>query len=157
MMLQPFNSDDERTAPAFWVFERVLRQMSMRQLLQRFYDEFDANDIYTCLPISRVYNPEDKITGKRYFGFSNEQVVLFIYRRGFYVVIEKHWRLMEGPHATKLFYKSEQTKETLWVATLQLDECMFYNEDVVTNKLTEAILNRDFFQSDRTADEIIFL
>lgn len=155
MMIQPFNSGDEHTAPAYWVLETQYRQLSLAQMLQRFYDDFDPTEPLTYDPLGVVYNPEDA-NGKRFYSFDNEQVVVFAYRRGFYIVVEKHWRYMEGPHSTKLFYKCHQIKDTIWIATLQLNG-MFYNEEAMLSAVILAVINQEFYQSEKSANEIVML
>ena len=156
MMVQPFNSDDERSAPAFWVLERQYRQMSLADLLLRFYAEFDWEDEYSALPISFLYNPEKE--GKRIFNFEFDQAAVALYRKGFYAVIEKDMGSMMGPHATYLYYKSFQIENSaIWVATLQLDNTMFYDEVALQEALTIAIKLQQFFHSERSAREIIIL
>lgn len=156
MMVQPFGTDDEGTAPAFWVFERDIKECSLRQLLQRFYDDFDPEEELTYKPLSMVYNPETA-DGKRIFSFDHDQVAVFVYRRGFYCVLEKHYHSIEGPHTVMLYYRSYQVHDVVWVATLQMDEAMFYDEDKLKSRLTEYIKQHEFYQSDKSGEIIIIL
>jgi len=154
-MIQPFNSQDENAAPAYWVLEIEHRVMSLAQVLQRFYDEFDPEEPLSFNPLSLIYNPEKE--GKRIFSFDNEQVLAAIYRKGFYVIIEKHFRLIEGPHAAFLYYRTFQVEGVVWVATLQISDAMFYNDAAMLSALTLAIFNRDFYQSPKSAEQIVII
>lgn len=154
IVIQPFNSDDDSTAPAFWIAEPEFRVLSKGQLLERFYTEFDPTDPPGNKPIAFVYNPE--IDGVRVGSFNGDQIVVVAYRKNYRVFIEKNWRYISGPHAALLYYQPWQVEGIVWVATCQV-EGMFYNEETIREALTTCILQHEFYHSPKSSAEIIII
>ena len=150
MKLQGFRFYD---APCQWVIEKKLERVtSIGKLLEKFYDLFTPEDDVSFNPLAVAIDPEKN--GDRIFGKLGSYV-LVIYRRDFYVVIEKNFSNLYGPHAAQLMYKSDQTGEPIWIAILQI-EGLFYSQDKLVAYLTDAIKSQSFFQTPETSETIVF-
>lgn len=130
-----------------------LKVASLQQILERFYGQFDFSDLESFNPLGWARNPENK-DGTLFYGLSDVIVVPF--RRGFYIVIEKQYRELYGPHSARLLYKGHQCEETIWVAIMQV-ECYFYSDDKLRELLLAAIHEKAFYQSEHTQQQIVIL
>lgn len=72
-----------------------------------------------------------------------EKVWYCIMRGNFYVEVIKG-RNIDGPHQVKLWFKSFTTKQTFWIATLQL-MAFFFNETEVKDGILRATAEGEFF------------
>lgn len=144
--LQGFRFHD---APIKWELAPVDYQMiSLGNLLKRFYGTFDK-DIESYRPLAFVRNPTQRNGEPAYVN----DVIVVPYRRNFRIVIEKEG--IFGPHATYLYYSSEQLAgEVAWVATLQITG-MYYDDQVILDELTCAIRLRQLYHSEKSAEQIV--
>ncbi len=149
MTVQPFRFAD---APAHWVLAPSVTK-SIGQLLREFYDDFHPDDAHPFMPLGWVLDPEKN--GERIFGKLGS-FICAPYRRGFYIVIEKAFGQLFGPHACRLMYKSYQLGEPIWVAILQLS-APFAMEEKMKEALREAISTRQFFHSEQTAETQVYV
>lgn len=102
-------------------------------------------------PLTRVLNPEH--AGGRIH--PHDDIWLLPFRKGYRVLIIKHYRSSLGPHAARLYYQSRQTRLIYWVATLQIDGIMFYNEEQMVSALRQAIVNREFYIAPHSRKDIV--
>lgn len=102
-------------------------------------------------PLARVLNPEHE--GRRVH--TDDDVWLLPFRKGYRVLVIKHWRGITGPHAARLYYQSRQTRSLYWLATLQIDDTMFYNEEVIVAKLRAAIVAKEFYIAPHSRKDIV--
>lgn len=102
-------------------------------------------------PVAWVRNPEDR-EGHSIYG---TDVIVVVYPRNFYIVIERYHREIFGPHPARLFYRSWQVlEETAWIAICQL-QIMWHSDERMFKALTHEIRNRNFWHSEATAKEIV--
>ena len=152
MILNGFRYND---APHTWALvEADYEVKSIGQLLYRFYSEFDIEDPEVNKPLAFSRDPQNKDQKPIYGPYNN--VVVLPYRRNFYIVVEKKYREIYGPHCARIFYKCRQIDDVVWVAILQF-EAMFYNDEAILKAVTEGILSHGFYQSPQTRDEIVVL
>lgn len=104
-----------------------------------------------CNPLARVLNPE--VGGQLIH--TDDTVWLFPFYKSYRVLIIKHHRFISGPHAARLYYHSRQTKMLYWIATLQIDDCMFYNEELILDKLKQAIVAKEFYIAPHSYKDIV--
>jgi hypothetical protein len=130
---------------------RDLDFLSTRSLLDRFYSDFDPDDLATYKPAGMALNPE--VRGGRVFMF--DDVWLVVYRRNFRVLVIKHSRYASGPHAARLQYVSYQTGDIYWIATLQISGVMFYSMEGIQGALIQGCLTRDFFIADKSLKDLV--
>lgn len=83
-----------------------------------------------------------------------EKVWYAVMRGNFYIEIIINTRSTPGPHQTKLWFKSFTTKETFWIASLQL-EAFYYNETEMQEALIKAIEAREFFMTEKEREKAI--
>jgi hypothetical protein len=135
-------------APWVWSFQPIDYDVaSMGQLVARFNENFS----YSAKPLAWVRNPVRATEGTAYY---QDDVIVIPYSSNFYVLIEKAYREIFGPHRVKLLYKAYQVPETYWLATLQL--CVsYYSDDDLLIALTQAITNNEFYISERSAKIIV--
>lgn len=147
---------DDKLVTGLTVFAetRDLDLSSTGAMLEKFNNDIDPDEPLTAKPLGMALNPVAD-NGVRYWIHSD--VWLFAFRRGFFVVLEKHSVLMSGPHRVMLKYKSYQTGQIFWIATLQLDQCMFYSEETVLAKLHEAIINKQWYIADRSKKDLVVI
>ena len=142
-------------APTQWVLAPTDEaQISLGHLLEKFYELFDFDDDITFKPLVMVRDPLDK-EGKPYFG-SLAQILLVMYRRGYYVLIEKDFSNIFGPHAARLHRRSERG-EIVWIAVLQVENISFYSDEKILAAVTTAIQSHTFYQTDKTAQILVNL
>jgi hypothetical protein len=72
-----------------------------------------------------------------------EKVWYAVMRGNFYIEVIKG-RNHEGPHQVKLWFKSFTTKQTFWIATLQL-MAFYFNENEIKEALLKATAEGEFF------------
>ena len=120
-------------------------------LLDRFNYDVDLDDPLTAKPLGMVLNPE--VRGVRVYVY--DDVWLIPYRRSFRAVVIKHSRYASGPHACRLYYRSEQTQRLYWIATLQICDVMFYSEEKMLATLIECRLSRAWYISPKSRKDII--
>ncbi len=132
--------DNLHSGLGVYVETKDIEITSAGHILRRFNEDFDPEDPITAKPLGSTLNPE--VGGRRIFPY--EDVWIFLYRAGFRVHVIKHHRYVSGPHACRLYYRSWQTKQLFWIATLQI-EAMFYSEDAIGMQLTIAILEKQFY------------
>jgi len=123
------------------VAEPELRLTNVLERLHRFDSFHNGLDGDVLTPAARILNPEQG--GHRIYHM--DDVWLLPYYVGFRVLVLKHERSISGPHACRLLYQSNQTDSLYWIATLQIEDVMFYNEPLVVEKLTTAIRHRQFY------------
>ena len=141
-------------APTSWVLSPAEGEcISIKNLLKKFYDLFIEDEPLSYKPLAWVLDPEKE--GHRIFGSHNNHI-LVIYRRNFYVVIEKCFGQIQGPHAARLMYKSDHTGEAVWIGVLQIEQ-IFYSQERMELLLTEAIKQREFYQSPETEKIIVYV
>jgi hypothetical protein len=133
--------DNLHTGLGVYVESKDLEITSAGAILRKFNEDIDSKEPITAKPLGCVLNPE--VGNKRIFPY--EDVWLFLYRQGFRVHVIKHHRYVSGPHACRLYYRSWQTHQLFWIATLQIDGAMFYSEEAVQMHLTLAILDHQFY------------
>lgn len=123
--------------------EREVTYSNTLQRLERFYSIVfdDAGEL--CKPNACVLNPEKD--GQRFFPY--DDVWLLLYPQRFRLHVIRHWRYLSGPHAVRLYYQSAQTRQFFWIATLQIGEAMFYNEQTIRQELSDALAKREFYIS----------
>lgn len=138
-------------SPFVWFFEKNYRTCRLSYLLERFYDQFDYKDIESFTWLSWIRDP--KIQDKPLY---SEEKILVIFRRNFYITIERHFRYVSGPHITQLFYRCEQIQDTVWVATLQ-SSGMFFKDSALQDDLRTNLVERNFYHSLKSAEAIIIL
>ncbi len=149
MTVQPFRFPN---APAHWILAPSDTK-SIGQLLSEFYDGFYPDELQPFKPLGWALDPEKD--GERIFGKLGS-FICAPYRRGYYVVIEKAFGELFGPHAVRLMYKSYQLGEPIWVAILQIS-APFTIQERMENELREAIRTRQFFQSEQTAETQVYV
>jgi hypothetical protein len=139
-------------SPIKWVFDETINQaITMERVLEKFYELFptdEPEDEYTFKPIGWVRDPEEE--GKRIYG--RETVVVAIYRKHYYCVVEKQFGNLYGPHPCRLFWRNYN--ELAWVAIVQISE-MFYSDERMRAAIDTAIREKQFFQSDETKKSIV--
>jgi len=102
-------------------------------------------------PLARVFNPE--VGGRRVH--TDDTVWLLPFRKGFRMLVIKHYRYISGPHAVRLYYQSRQNRLLYWIATLQIDDCMFYNEEQVLEKIKQGMIARDFYIAPNSRKDVV--
>lgn len=132
---------------------RDLDLSSCGVMLDKFNDDIDPTEPLTAKPLAMVLNP----TGKdgRWFPWFDAWVIVF--RGNYYVVIEKHPRYVSGPHKAKLKYKSYQTGQVFWIATFQMCDCMFYNEELISIRVFNAVIEKLWYISDRSRKDAVVI
>ncbi len=145
--LAGFRFDNAQTK---WVLEdRITKVKTLKQLLDEFYTEHsDSEPPYK--PLGWIRDPEQE--GRRIYG-DTTTVIMAPYRRGYYIVIEKQFQLIQGPHAARLYWKHPDGG-VVWVAIMQL-QCMFYSDERMQSLLLTLLESREFYQSDKTAAIVI--
>lgn len=141
-----FKFDDSDAAR--WEFlPKDLEVTTTAALLRKFRQEWR----WWKNPIMFVRNPEKE--GKLIFGIHD--VIVALYPKGFYIIIERYHREIYGPHAARLFYRSYQVStEVAWVAIHQL-EAYWYSDERMLKVLNHAAKNRKFWHSPATASTIV--
>lgn len=104
-----------------------------------------------CQPLARSLNTE--VAGRRVH--PDDDTWLLPFYKGYRVLIIRHWRYVTGPHAARLYYQSYQTNHLYWIATLQIDDVMFFNEDVMMERLRQAIVNHEFYIAPHSRKDIV--
>lgn len=122
-----------------------LELTSCGALLDRFNSEIDDTEPLTAKPLGKKLNPD--VGG---VPVHDSDVWMYLYRGNFYVNLIRGVRGVSGPHAARLIYKSYQTGQLFWIATVQIDGCMFFSEDQVDRHIFDAVLNKRWFISDKS-------
>lgn len=133
--------DNLHTGLGVYVETKDLELTTAGETLRRFNEDIDPEEPITAKPLGLTLNPE--VAGVRIHPY--EDIWIILYRRGYRVHVIKNHRYASGPHACRLYYRSWQTHQLFWIATLQIDGCMFYDEDAVLMRLTLAILEKQFY------------
>ena len=108
----------------------------------------------SCLrPIARHLNPI--YNGTRIH--PNDDVWWILFYKGYRVLIIKHDTLICGPHAVRLYFRSQQTGLLYWLATLQITDVMFYDEESITTALINAIVSKQFYVAPASRKDIVAL
>lgn len=130
-------------APARWALAPADPEViTCLKLLRNFYREAR----WWRKPKVWARNPEKE--GVPMFG--NKDIIIALYGRNFYITIER--KDLFGPHPARLFYRSYQfPKEFAWVAIVQI-EGMWFGDERLLKALNYEIRNRNFYQSDETAE-----
>lgn len=116
-------------------------------LLPRFRREWR----WWLRPLAFVRNPEKQ--GMPVFG--PYDVIVAVYSKGFYIVIERYGREMYGPHPARLYYRSHQMPgEIAWVAILQIS-AYWYSDERILDDLNAQIRNKKLWHSQHTANLIV--
>ena len=137
-----------------FVETRDLDFTSAGTLLDKFNADIEPDEPLTAKPLAMVLNPEKD--GRRYlFSSVVSDVWLVVFRGNFCVVVEKNIRTMTGPHVAKLKYKSYQTGQIFWIATMQIENCMFFSEDQIQMYLHTQIMRREWYISPKSRKDII--
>lgn len=139
-------------SPYRWVLERDPDVTTLGKLLIKFYDLFHPDDLHPFKSLGWARDPEHN--GKRVYPES-VHVIVVPYRKNFRIVIEKHFQLVMGPHFATLLYLTE-TRELLWIAGIQL-EGLFWSDDQMQSVLVAALQNKELYQSEKTANTIVFI
>lgn len=130
--------------------EQNLELTNVVERLGRFYSVHVA-DGECSNPIARVLNPE--VRGTRVHPY--DDVWFLPFTRGYRVLVIKHWRSISGPHPARLYYQSYQTNFLYWLATLQIGDVMFYNEQAMIEELKQCILRREFYIAEQSRKDIV--
>ena len=138
-------------APMRWVLEAKEPEVTtLGQLLKRFMEEWE----WGKKPLGWARNPLAP-DGTPFYG-DVVDVVVAPYRKNFYVVIERAFNDLFGPHCVRVFYKSHQIKDdVVWVAICQIC-CMWHSDEKLQAAMIEAIDAGELYQSEKTAAEIVY-
>lgn len=134
-----------------FVETRELEFTSAGALLDKFHNECEPDEPLTAKPLAMVLNP--RTNGMPVFSESN--VWLVLYRCDFWVTVYKNYRQTSGPHQVKLKYKSYQTGNRYWIASLQITDVMFFDEARMKEELLKCALAHDYFCSDKSRKDKI--
>ena len=134
-------------APTKWVLEKVDPEfITLGRLLAKFYENLS----YDPEPLKWVRDPLTP-EGNPYYG---DAVIVVLYPRNFYIVIEKQFGELYGPHAARLFYRSYTTKEIFWIAIVQITE-MFHSDERLKLSLASELAAKNLYQCNVTAEIIV--
>lgn len=153
-----YRSSDEHEGIAFEIYNTMEDQLvSFKELVEKFY--------LIHLNQSTAY------WGKKKPRRETVQPVLFRLMEDPHApVIEKYWAVIfranffvnihvgnskHGPHRAELWFKSFTTKKAYWIATLQIGEVFFYNEDKMKSELMHCIEEREWFYTSGEANQSI--
>lgn len=145
-----------------WELQQAdLRVSTVGKLFARFMDEwaYDSSPLLMTMPdTTRGYvlrNPENK-WGQRYFDANTDWSVI-AFRQRFHITIERQYREVFGPHPARIMYRSWQLEgELIWVAIAQLN-FMWHSDERLLASLQEALKAGEFYQSEKTAETVIFV
>lgn len=159
MDLRGFRFDN---APWQWSLQPAdCKVASLAHLFRRWKEDVAYNSCPLLLKQpdkSNAYLLRDPLNadGKPYYDPCTNWVVI-AYRQNFYIVIEKQYHEMFGPHPARLFYRSYQLEDEIcWVAIAQLN-FMWYSDEKLLIAVREAIQAEEFYQSERTGETIVIL
>jgi hypothetical protein len=124
----------------FYLVDTEMEQMIyMAELLQKFYR---INEDQPPLVIQLMDNKWQPFPEKTWY---------MVMRGNFYIEVIKN-QATEGPHQTKLWFKSFTDKKVYWIATLQT-MAFFYNEQQIKESLLKAISEREFYMLPANRDK----
>lgn len=118
-----------------WYLDREVRLTNSLERLKRFYGLHLNGSDDLLSPIASILNPERN--GVRCHPY--DDVWLLPYYGDFRINVIKHHRFITGPHGCRLYYQSQQNRGLYWIATLQIDDAMFYNIETVQQRLNDGI------------------
>lgn len=124
--------------------------VSFDYLLARFYREV-VSTVEIQRPLAMVLNPE--ADGKVLY--QHMDVWLLLYRARYRIQVERGPRAsINGPHSVRLYYQSWQIPtEIYWLASAQIVDTMFYNQEGIIGNLNLIIAERGFYHSERTGKQ----
>ncbi len=120
------------------------------EVLKGFYKEME----WDSKPLAISLNPE--VRGTPVYK-EHTYYILYRSRNRYHVTVTTNYSQVSGPHIAKLFYRSQQTMQMFWIATLQITDTMFFNQDKIIDALAYAIATEAFYASDKSKKDLITL
>lgn len=115
----------------YWINPDMENQITVGDLVAKFYRINDGQNPLVLTCINAPYSP---LPEKTWYA---------VMRGNFFIEIIEG-RNKEGPHQTKLWFKSFTTKQTFWIATLQT-MAFFYNENEIKEAILKAVGEKEFY------------
>lgn len=106
---------------------------------------------------AHYWDGSSSITASRPLAFirhDKSELIRVQYGYGYFVVVERGFKLLSGPHRAQLFRSSPTNEDGIWLGTLQLDGA-FYDDKGIKKQLRLAIKQKEYWASDESEEEIV--
>lgn len=144
-----------------FVIEDDYPTISVGELIKRFYNL----SIYKQSELKKEFkgkkialDPQRLLLSPNGWGKSeslvSDEIYIAVYYQGFFIRID-HGKSLFGPHPIRLFFQVRQGVK-MWLATHK-HKFMFYDEKQVREKLKQTIRGKEFYCSERSAEQMVEL
>ena len=79
----------------------------------------------------------------------------FVHYQDFYVRIDPNMRSPQGIHRARLYYRQSGRRGNLWLASCQIGPMYFFSASKICAALIEAIAQKKFFISEKSARQVV--
>lgn len=148
-----YAASDEHTGIVFELVDESENQLIMvEELVEKFYriilpeKGIKHSEIVNPVVLQLMEDPFATPGSSKYW--------FAIYRANFFVNIYMTPAGLKGPHTAQLWFKSFSTKQTHWIATMQL-MAYYFNETEMRAELNKCLIEREWFFTPQDAKRSI--